>query len=58
MSEEDAELKAEKPERSRKVGGGTAEGTDPRVKHSRHAEKKPKPRLRRSWRRCCAERTC
>jgi len=29
MSEEDAVQKAEKPERSRKVGGGTAEGTTP-----------------------------
>ena len=29
MSEKDAVQKAEKPERSRKVGGGTAEGTTP-----------------------------
>lgn len=29
MSEEDADQKAERPERSRKVGGGTAEGTTP-----------------------------
>jgi len=29
MSEKDAAQKAEKPERSRKVGGGTAEGTTP-----------------------------
>jgi len=29
MSEEDAVQKAEMPERSRKVGGGTAEGTTP-----------------------------
>ena len=57
MSEKDAVQKAEKPERSRKVGGGTAEGTTPARQALTARGEEPKPRLRRSWRRCCAERT-